>query len=90
VGGTLLAKRSFQRDRRIHGLAFGNGPTKNSFCGQLQNGPPILRENFEPSELIHHWEVDSAETQTSEKDVDTVAERLVIQRVDGVSERSRV
>src|SRR5438270_8462608 len=44
----------------------------------------VLRHDFEPGEPTHHWKINSAETHAGKKNVDAIAERLVIERLDRV------
>src|SRR5579872_575738 len=57
---------------------------KAGFPRQFEDGPAILRNHFEPGEAAHHGEINSAEAESRQEDVDAVAERLVIERLHGL------
>src|SRR5580692_8003116 len=57
---------------------------EDGFFYQLENGPAIFQDDFWPSQFPHHGEIDAAETDARQENVDAVAERLVVERVDGV------
>src|ERR1700676_4595293 len=54
------------------GLAMGEG-----FFYQAEDGAPVFSDGFDPSEATHLREVDTAETEAGDKDIDAVAEGLV-------------
>src|SRR5256712_7580593 len=56
--------------------------SEEPFSHQLENGWAIWRDYFQPRQFSHHREIDAAETEASEEDVDAVTERLVIERLD--------
>ena len=64
---------------------FGEGvAAEEGFFYQLENRSAIFGDDFQPGQLSQHGEIDAAETDAREKDVDAVADRLVVERVDGV------
>ena len=46
-------------------------------------------DHFQPRKFSHHGEIDSAEAEARQQDVDAVSERLIVQRVDGFGDRFR-
>ena len=83
------------RDRRcdrffIRAWIFGAcAAAEDGFLDQLKDRPPILRHYLHPCELSHHREIDAAETQAGDQDVDAITQALVVQGVDGFRERFR-
>src|SRR5437588_3738727 len=57
---------------------------EHGFFYQLENNAPVLRDHLHPRELAHHGEINSAETQARDQNVDAVPHRLIVQRIDGV------
>src|SRR5450631_4833835 len=47
---------------------------------ELENGSPILRNDFHPRHFPHHREIDAAETETRDEDVKAIPQGLVAQR----------
>src|SRR5258706_456368 len=43
-----------------------------SFPYKLEDGPPILRNHLHPCHFSHHGEIDAAETDSREEDVDAI------------------
>src|SRR5947207_5103769 len=63
--------------------------SEDGFFHQPKNSAAILRHDFQPSPFAQHREIDSAETETGEKNIDAVTERLVIERLDRLGQRFR-
>src|SRR5262245_20131058 len=61
-GRAPVAEGRSQRDRHAYDLAYIGAPPKYSFSRHFENGPPVLCDHFDPCQLIHHREVNSAET----------------------------
>ena len=61
-------------------------PGGEAFARETVNCAFVLVDDFEPGERAHLREVDSAETHSRDKDVDAVAERLILERADGVGD----
>src|SRR5208337_4951140 len=59
------------------------------FPYEIENGPAILGDHFQPCHLPHHGEIDAAETEARQEDVDAITQGLVIQRVDCMRQRLR-
>src|SRR6516225_1401545 len=51
---------------------------------KLENRLAILCDHFQPCQATHHGEIDAAETKAREEDVDAIAERLIVERVDSI------
>ena len=52
-------------------------PRRKSLASEFEDGPAIFRNYFPPGESAEHGEIDSAEADARDEDVDAIAERLV-------------
>ena len=52
--------------------------------GKLEDGGTVLRDDFPPGEAAQHGEINSPEAYASEKNIDPIAKRLVVERINGV------
>src|SRR6266852_8168241 len=77
------------RDRRNPGGRATPGTRLEPFPYKLEDGSPILRNHLQPCHFPHHWEIDSAETDSRKEDVDAITQGLVVQRVDRMRQRLR-
>ena len=62
VGLPFLANERLRRDRHTQHLTRLGAAPEHSFFRQSKDGPPVLRDHFQPRQFIHHGEVNSAET----------------------------
>src|SRR5271157_2695981 len=56
---------------------------------KLEDGSPILRHYLHPCHFPHHGEIDAAETEARQEDVDAITQGLVVQRLDRMRQRLR-
>src|SRR5713101_1527605 len=70
------------RDRRNPGGRATPGTRLEPFPHELEDSPPILRNHLHPCHLPHHRKINSAEANPCEEDVDAIAKRLIVQRID--------
>ncbi len=56
-------------------------PPSEPLPDQFDNCPPIFENRFHPCEAAHLREINSAETEARDKDVDAITQRLVVQRI---------
>ena len=75
------------RERSGSGAGRAGGvfaPCGEAFAGEAVNGAFVLVDDFEPGERTHLREIDSSETHSRDKNIDAVAEWLVLERTDGM------
>src|SRR5208282_360935 len=51
-----------------------------TFAHKLKDSPPILRNYLYPRHFPHHRKINTAETEPRQKNIDAIAERLIVQR----------
>src|SRR5256885_12295234 len=81
--------RRRERSRSGGGAGWTSGvfaPGGEAFACETVNCAFVLVDDFEPGERAHLREIDSAETHARDEDVDAVAERLILERADGVGD----
>src|SRR5579863_2185206 len=71
---------------RVTGAEF---PAEDGLRYQFEDGSAVLGDYFQPCQAAQHGEIDTAEAEAREEDVDAVAQRLVVERVDGVRQGIR-
>src|SRR5580698_4454436 len=71
------------------GRSAAPGTGFNALPDQFENGSPILGNHFNPCHLAHHREINAAESDSCEENVNAVAEGLVTQRFDGIRQSLR-
>ena len=54
--------------------------------GEFEDGLTVFRDYFPPGEAAQHGEIDSAETEARDQDVNAIAKRLIIQRIHGLGD----
>src|SRR6266478_3325884 len=59
-------------------------PSSQRLPDEFEDCASILRDHFHPCRATHHREVDPAETETREQDVDAKTQRLMIKRIDSL------
>ena len=64
-------------------------PGNETFFDEAGNGSPILIDQFQPGQRPHLREINSAETHSRDENIDAIAQRLVIQRIDGLRDGFR-
>src|ERR1700690_2726123 len=69
-----------------HRFGAHSRPGLETCLGQFEDGLTVFGDDLPPGEAAEHREIDSAEADARDKDVDAVAERLVVERVDSVGD----
>src|ERR1700730_5413807 len=70
------------RDGRAHRRRHGSVQSASkTLPDKLENGAPIFKNRFQPSESTHLRKINSAETKASDKNIDAITKRFVAERV---------
>src|SRR5712692_288014 len=67
-----------------HGPSGPAVPGSESFSYEAEDGVSILINQFQPGQRTHLGKIDSAETHAGNENVDPVAQRLVLERIDSL------
>src|SRR5258708_4467740 len=62
-------------------LQWSAAPGAESLLREVEDGPPILRNHFHPGEAAHLREINSAEAEPCDKNVDAITQRLMVERI---------
>src|SRR5262249_43002620 len=76
-GKLISAGSSLGRNKQHYSVQ----PHSEPLSYQFENGTPIFKNRFYPSEAPHLRKVNSPKTKTYDKNVDTITEQLVIERI---------
>src|SRR5882757_7966402 len=60
-------------------------PSGETLPDEAGNGTAILIDQFQPRQRTHLGEIDSPETHAGDENVYPIAQRLVLERIDGLS-----
>ena len=80
--GLSLISRTGRRRRLRFG--FRQPPRVESLMEKLEDSGAVFGDDFPPGEAAEHGEINSPEAYASEKNIDAIAKRLVVERIDGV------
>jgi hypothetical protein len=87
---TLGGKFARCESGSAHGCVAGYGarspPSGEALAHQIENGGAILEDYFDPGEWAHLREVNAAEAEPGDENVDAVAKRFVLERDDSVGQ----
>ena len=81
-----LKKALVSRTGRRRRLRFGfrQPPRIESLMEKLEDCGAVFGNHFPPGKAAEHREINSPEAYASEKNVDAIAQRLIVERIDGM------
>src|ERR1039458_5397520 len=94
---SALRNLYFGFDRLHHWDWAGGNPRRRTAPGagfeafpyEFEDGSPILCDHLYPGHFPQHGEIDAAETDACQEDVDAITQGLVVQRFDRLRQRLR-